>query len=484
MTPSSEERRPTVLQSLVPIVLLIGLILLNVFLLGDDTLSGANQLSLILASAVAAGIALYNRVKWEKLLNGILHTIGSSMSAILILLMIGMLSGAWMVSGVIPAMIYYGLDILRPEFFLPATVIIAAVISLATGSSWSTIATVGVALLGIGKALGFSEPIVAGAIISGAYFGDKVSPLSDTTNLAAATAGVDLFTHIRYMMTTTVPSVIITILLFTGITFFMGGGSEMASIAETQAAIAENFVITPWLFIVPVLVIVLIAKKMPALPALLFAALIGIVFALIFQMDLLERLAGEPLTGSTLYTLLTKSLYGTTAIPTDDATISGLLTTRGMAGMMNTVWLIVSAMIFGGIMEAARFLERLTGAILQRVHGTGGVVTTAASTCILFNVAMGDQFMSIIIPGRMFRSAFRQARLRPEVLSRTLEDSATVTSVLVPWNTCGATQAGVLGVATVAYLPFAFFCYISPLMTVIFAWLNIRIRRLPAEQTK
>ena len=478
------KRPPSILQSVAPILVLMGLIGLNVTLLGSDTLSGANQLSLILAAGVAAALALYNGTRWNELMQGVLHTLNSSMPAILILFMIGMLSGAWMLSGVIPAMIHYGLNILRPEFFLPATVVISAVISVSTGSSWSTIATVGVALIGIGKALGFGEAVVAGAIISGAYFGDKVSPLSDTTNLAAATTDTPLFTHIGYMLYTTVPSILLTLLFFTGITFFSGSSGHPAGVEEVQRAIGTTYRITPWLFAVPVLVLVLIARKTAPIPALLLGSLAGIVFALLFQQPLISGLAGtEHVSAGRLYALLTRSLYGNLEIVTGNAAVDSLFATRGMAGMMNTVWLIVTAMVFGGIMEAGHFLERLTGAIVRRVRRTGALVTTTASTCILFNLTTADQYMSIVIPGRMFRQAYRRQGLKPEVLSRTLEDSATVTSVLIPWNSCGATQAGVLGVATLAYLPFTFFCYVSPLMSILFAWFHIRIRRLPQGES-
>lgn len=475
-------KRPTILQSLIPILTLIVLISLNVILLGDDTLSGANQLSLLCASAVAIGIAVYNRVPWEHILQGILHTLNTSMSA---LLMIGVLAGTWMLSGIIPGMIYYGLYILKPDYFLPAAAIISAIISVATGSSWSTVATVGVALLGIGQALGFNDALVAGAIISGAYFGDKVSPLSDTTNLAAAIAQTNLFTHIRYMMYTTVPTMLITLTIFTLISLF-GSSSAPApdSVREVQQAIGSFYRINLFLFIVPVIVVVMIVKKMPAVPALFIGGLLGGVMALIFQPDVIASLSGEEhLSAGGAYRVVTQAMYGTTALHTGNETLDSLFTSHGMAGMLNTIWLIITAMIFGGVLEAGRFLERITGALMGRVRSDGGLVTTTAATCILFNATASDQYISIVVPGKMFAGAYRRGGLAPEVLSRTLEDSGTATSVLIPWNTCGATQAGVLGVATFAYLPYAFFCYLSPLMSVAFAWLNIKIRRIGPEQT-
>lgn len=441
-------KRPTILQSLIPILTLIVLISLNVILLGDDTLSGANQLSLLCASAVAIGIAVYNRVPWEHILQGILHTLNTSMSALLILLMIGVLAGTWMLSGIIPGMIYYGLYILKPDYFLPAAAIISA-------------------------------------IISGAYFGDKVSPLSDTTNLAAAIAQTNLFTHIRYMMYTTVPTMLITLAIFTLISLFGSSNAPAPdSVREVQQAIGSFYRINLFLFIVPVIVVVMIVKKMPAVPALFIGGLLGGVMALIFQPDVIASLSGEEhLSAGGAYRVVTQAMYGTTTLHTGNETLDSLFTSHGMAGMLNTIWLIITAMIFGGVLEAGRFLERITGALMGRVRSDGGLVTTTAATCILFNATASDQYISIVVPGKMFAGAYRRGGLAPEVLSRTLEDSGTATSVLIPWNTCGATQAGVLGVATFAYLPYAFFCYLSPLMSVAFAWLNIKIRRIGPEQT-
>ncbi len=478
-------KRPTILQSLIPILTLIVLISLNVILLGDDTLSGANQLSLLCASAVAIGIAIYNRVPWSQILQGILHTLNTSMSALLILLMIGVLAGTWMLSGIIPAMIYYGLYILKPDYFLPAAAIISAIISVATGSSWSTVATVGVALLGIGQALGFNDALVAGAIISGAYFGDKVSPLSDTTNLASAIAQTDLFTHIRYMMYTTIPTMLLTLGAFT--VFSLSGGNHAPapdSVREVQQAIGNFYHITPWLFVVPIAVVVMIIQKMPAVPALFIGGLLGGIMALIFQPDVIASLSGEEqLSAGGAYRVVTKAMYGTTSLQTGNPTLDSLFTSHGMAGMLNTIWLIITAMIFGGVLEAGQFLERITQALIKRVHSDGGLVTTTAATCILFNTTASDQYISIVVPGKMFAGAYRKNGMAPEVLSRTLEDSGTATSVLIPWNTCGATQAGVLGVATFSYLPYAFFCYLSPLMSILFAWLNLKIRRISPEES-
>lgn len=471
------QRSPGIIQSLLPVVALVGMILFNVVYLGDYTLSGANQLALMGASAVAAVIAMYNGVTWSELMEGVVGTITSSLSAIIILLIIGMLSGSWMMGGVVPSMIYYGLDVLRPEYFLPATVVLCAVVSVSIGSSWSTIATIGVALLGIGDALGFDPAVVAGAIISGAYFGDKVSPLSDTTNLAAAVAGTPLFTHIRYMMNTTVPSIAITVAIFIAMT--LAGAHEGAGdAARIQEGIASLYNVSPWFFLIPLAVVVMIVRKMPAIPVLFVGGMLGALAAICFQSGMIASLSGGDLSAAGVCKTVSMGMFGATEVSSGDGVIDELLSTGGMAGMLDTVWLIVSAMIFGGMLEAGHFLERLTYAITRRVRRPGGLVTATSGTCLLFNVSTGDQYMSIVIPGKMFVRSYERADIAPQLLSRTLEDSATVTSVLIPWNTCGATQSAILGVATVAYAPFAFFCYLSPIITIIYGWLGIRIPKL------
>lgn len=473
-------RKPTILQSLIPILILLTLILANVLWLSDDTLSGANQLSLLLASAVAVALAAYNRVSWDTITKGIVHTVSSALPAIMILLMVGMLSGSWMISGVIPTMIYYGLDVLKPEYFLPASVVITAAVSVATSSSWSTVATIGVALIGIGAAMGFNEAYTAGAIISGAYFGDKISPLSDTTNLAAAVSGTDLFVHIRYMMQTTIPSIVLTLIGFTAISIFVDTNSVgTQGVADFQQTIASTYNIHWALLLIPALTVYLIVRKMGAVPVLMIASLLAITAAALFQRELLSTLCAGELNLRSSYEVLSRSLYGQTVPNTGNTQVDALLTTGGMGGMMNTIWLIITAMIFGGVMEAAHFLERITGAILKRVRSTPALVSATTGTCIMFNLTSGDQYMSIVIPGKMFSKAYDKAGLEGRLLSRTLEDSATATSVLVPWNTCGATQATVLGVATLTYLPFAFFCWLSPLMTILVACTGWGVGRRP-----
>lgn len=470
-------RKPSFAVALLPIILLTVLLTINVFTF-EDALGGANQVALILAAAVGAIIAWRLGFKWEAINHRIVKTIGSAMPSMLILLLIGSLAGTWLISGVVPAMVYYGLKVINPTYFLVTAVVVCAIVSLVTGSSWSTVATIGVALIGIGRTLGFNDSVVAGAIISGAYFGDKMSPLSDTTNLAPAMAGTDLFTHIRYMVYTTVPTMVITLFIFTIIGFNFDYVPGQTDVAVVQQAIQEHFNIHLGLFLVPVILFTIILLKIPALPSLLIGTLLGGVFALLFQPEIIRQIAGSE--GNSIqasYTAVMQAMFGDVTISSSNSTVNGLLSTGGMAGMMNTVWLILSAMIFGGVMEAAGLLERITRPIVERAKSTGSLVASTVVSCIFFNTTASDQYIAIVVPGRMFKDTYAKKGLKPEVLSRTLEDSGTVTSALVPWNTCGATQAKVLGVPTIDYLPFAFFNLISPLMTILFAYLNIKIRR-------
>jgi NhaC family Na+:H+ antiporter len=476
-------KTPKVLDALIPLVFLITLLVISIQVFGSDGLSGSSQIVLILSATVAGSIAVFRLgFTWETLQEGIVKSISSAMSSILILFLIGALAGTWLLSGIVPAMIYYGLLVLSPAIFLMAACIISGIVSVATGSSWTTVATVGVALLGIGKALGFEEGIIAGAIISGAYFGDKMSPLSDTTNLAPAMAGTDLFTHIRHMAKTTIPTMVITLILF----FIIGLNYETAgNVGDVQVisnVISSTFTITPWLFVVPLLVIVMILKRVPALPALLAGALLGGVFALIFQPEIIARVVGEEGSFSYIgFKGVMMALFGKINVVTDNALVNELLATRGMAGMLNTIWLIVCAMVFGGIMEESGMLKVLAESIIRKVHKVGSLIAATAATCVFFNITTSDQYLAILVPGRMYADVYKKRGLKPENLSRTLEDSATVTSVLVPWNTCGATQASVLGVATLTYAPYCFFNIISPIMTILYGYLNIGINYYDKE---
>ena len=465
--------------ALLPIIFLIALLSFNVYLYGDDSLGGANQLALLLSAAFATIMGLKSGTSWKSILKGVSNSIASTTPAIIILLLIGSLAGTWLISGIVPTMIYYGLQILNPKIFLVAAAIICAIVSLASGSSWSTIATVGIALLGIGNALDISNGLTAGAIISGAYFGDKMSPLSDTTNLAPAMAGTDLFTHIRYMMYTTIPSFVISILIFLFIGLSIDNTQNSDDITNLLMAIESSFNISPWLFLVPVIVLLLIMKKVPALPALFAGTLLGGIFAIIFQPHLIIELSGiDSNFFQASYVSIINAMGSETSINTSNEMINDLLSSGGMYGMLNTIWLIICAMCFGGVMEASGALKKISQSIIQYAESTGSVIATTACTCLFFNVTASDQYLSIVVPGRMYADTFKDKGLAPENLSRTLEDSGTVTSVLVPWNTCGATQSAVLGVATMTYLPFCFFNIISPLITILYGYLGFKIKKI------
>jgi NhaC family Na+:H+ antiporter len=476
------KREASLFEALIPILFLIVLLTLNVILF-DDTLAGPNQIALILSATFAGLIAMRLGYRWESVRAKVVTTIGSAMPSILILLLIGSLAGTWMISGVVPAMIYYGLNIVNPKLFLVTAVLVGSIVSVATGSSWSTIATIGVALLGIGKALGLGEAVVAGAIISGAYFGDKMSPLSDTTNLAPAMAGTDLFTHIKYMTITTTPTYILTLLIFLVIGFRYDFGGTVINIESVQSAIDGTFSTNPLLFLVPIILFAIIILKVPPIPALIAGTLLGGVFAIIFQPEIIKTISG--VTGNyakAAYISVMQSMFGDISLTTSDPKITELLSTSGMRGMLDTIWLILSAMVFGGIMESAGLLQRITQPIIKYAKSTGSLVTSTVVTCIFFNTTASDQYLAIVVPGRMFRKSYQDKGLAPEVLSRTLEDSGTVTSVLIPWNTCGATQSRVLGVDTWVYAPYALFNIISPFMTILVAYLNIKIRRIPISE--
>lgn len=472
-------RPPSLFQALLPLVLLIGLLAGNVLVFGDAGLDGPNQLALLLSAAVALVIGVWNGHTYQHLLEQIVRSISTALGALLILLLIGALAGTWLISGIVPAMILHGLQLLSPEYFLVAACAVCAVVSVATGSSWSTAATVGIALMGIGRALDLHPGLVAGAVISGAYFGDKLSPLSDTTNLAPAVAGTDLFSHIRYLLLTTIPSMVIALLIFLFIGIWGTGGTDVENMAHLQQAIRSRFTISLWLYLVPVAVIVMIWRRMPALPALFIGVLLGGLFAVIFQPDIIRELAGsEGGMFQASYKAVLMAMGGAVSIATGDALVDDLLSSGGMYGMLKTIWLIICAMTFGGAMEGAGLLQRITTAVMTMVRGDGSLIATTAASCVFTNVTASDQYLSIVVPGRMFAPVYAERGLHPKVLSRTLEDAGTVTSPLVPWNTCGAYMSTVLGVATMAYLPFAFFNIISPLMTVLQGAIGWRIARI------
>ena len=468
-------------RALFPILILVILLSYNVMVYGDNALSGSNQFILLLGAAVAAVVGFQMKISYHSMIDKVAENLQSVTGALLILLFVGALAGTWLISGIIPAMIYYGLQILHPSIFLPACILICAIISLATGSSWTTSATVGIALIGIGKVLGIPVGMVAGAVISGAYFGDKLSPLSDTTNLAPAMAGGELFNHIRYMTITTIPSILITLVVFFIISLTQTT-SGTADIAALMMAIKDKFTIHLGLFFVPLVVVLLIIRKTPPLIALLIGTLLGGLFALIFQQNILMEVAQvETFSFSSAYKGIMDSITISTQITTSNPILNDLFSSGGMEGMLGTIWLIICAMVFGGVMDAIGALARISNALLEWAQTTFQLFASTVASCLAINLTASDQYLSIVIPGKMFAEAYKKRGLAPENLSRTLEDSGTVTSVLIPWNTCGAYQSGALGVATFDYIPYAIFNYLSPLMTLIFAAFNIKIKQLVSD---
>ncbi|MDB4292266.1 Na+/H+ antiporter NhaC [Maribacter sp.] len=479
-----ENKELSIWEALFPVIILVGMLAYNVYVFKDDALSGSNQFILLLGGAVAAIVGYFNKISYKTMMKEVAENVKSTSSALLILLMVGALSGTWLISGVIPSMIYYGLQVLNPTIFLAACVFICAVISIATGSSWTTSATVGIALIGIAEALGISLGMTAGAILSGAYFGDKLSPLSDTTNLAPAMAGGELFSHIRYMTITTVPTILVTLTVF----IIMGFTIDTSGTADTEAILASidrSFNITPWLFLVPVVVIGLILRKTPPLLALLIGTLLGGVFALIFQPGIVATLGGsDTLTFQSAYKGILNAITIKSSVASDSPALADLFSSKGMSGMLGTIWLIVCAMVFGGIMDGIGALSRITKSLLSMAKSTFGLFASTVGSCLALNVTASDQYLAIVVPGKMFSKAYADKGLAPENLSRTLEDSGTVTSVLIPWNTCGAYHSGVLGVSVADYFFYAVFNWLSPFMTLLFAALNIKIRMLTDSKIK
>lgn len=467
-----QNTHPHPLVALLPLLSLIALIICALTLFPDDALAGASQVSLMIATAVcvALSMAIY-KTRWSVFEEMIKKTVGDAGVSILILLLIGMMSATWMISGIVPTLIYYGVQIMSPTFFLPCACIISSIISVMTGTSWTTIATIGMALMGIGTALGIPAPYTAGAIISGAYFGDKLSPMSDTTVLASTMAGADLFSHIRYMLYTTVPSIIISLLMY--LVLGLWYDSKPMEISMYTDGLERGFNISLWTMLVPLFTAWLIYKKTPSLITLLLSALSACVCAVILQPDVLVSISGESETSvKSIFMGLMTTCYTTTNVDTGYAEINDLVSTRGMAGMLNTIWLILCAMCFGSCMVASGMLKSLTHVMLKAIRNTASLVcSTVASGCLL-NLIMGDQFLSIIMNCSIYKEEYEERGYKPELLSRSTEDSATVTSVLVPWTACGMTQSTVLGIATVTYLPFCFFCIISPLMSCLVAILG------------
>lgn len=476
--------QPTWWVSLLPFVFLVSALAVVIYVFGTDALSGGSQVALMLAAgfAVVLAMVLY-KIPWKTFEDAILDNITSVGTSIVILLLIGAVSGSWMVSGVVPTMIYYGMKVIIPELFLFASCAISAVIAVMTGSSWTTIATIGVALVGIGTAQGYEPGWIAGAIISGAYFGDKVSPLSDTTVLASSSAGTPLFTHIRFMMVTTVPSFVITLIIFliVSLTHSHAGQAQAADFARD---LVNTYNITPWLFLVPVLTAVLIVRKVSAIATLFIAAIIAGIAALFFQPHIIVAISGGSAvdhSASIDFISGVKGLfisyYGTTAIETGNTVLDTLVSTRGMTGMLNTVFLIIAASCFGGVLVGSGMLQTLTDTLVRFVRRRVSMVASTVGTGIFANMITGDQYLSIILTSSLYKKLYQERGYDPKLLSRSVEDSATVVSVLIPWNSCGMTQATVLKVATLEYLPYCFFNILSPIMSIFIAAIGFKIVR-------
>ncbi|MEP1489440.1 MAG: Na+/H+ antiporter NhaC [Algibacter sp.] len=477
-----ENKELNIWEALIPVLALVIMLFFNVkYVFGDDALSGSNQFIMLLGAAVAVIVGFFNKVPFSLMMDEVAENIKSTIGAILIILFVGALAGTWLISGIIPTIVYYGLQILSPNIFLPACVIICALISIATGSSWATSATIGIALVGIGNALGINSGMTAGAVISGAYFGDKMSPLSDTTNLAPAMAGGELFSHIKYMTYTTIPTIVVTLIIFIIISLSLDvtGSTDTSLMIQ---AIEESINITPWVFLVPCVVIFMIIKKTPPLIALFIGALLGAIFAIIFQPDIVKQIAGtDELSFISAYKGVMTAITVDSSIATNNPQLNELFSSGGMAGMLGTIWLVICAMVFGGVMDAIGALSRISKTVLSLFDSIFGLFASTVISCVGLNAIASDQYLAIVIPGRMYRKAFEDKGLAPENLSRTLEDAGTVTSVLVPWNTCGAYQSGVLGVDTFSYAGYAFFNWLSPFTTLLFAGLSIKIKQISKQ---
>ena len=460
--------------SIIPIVALVTLLYVNVNIYGDSSLSGSNQLILLVGSSIAFFFGIKNKVKAEKIFNTISNNFKSISIPIIILLLVGGLSGSWMISGIIPSMIYYGLKLINVSFFLPTCVIISAIVAISTGSSWSTTATIGIGLIGIGKVLGFDLGLVAGAIISGAYFGDKMSPLSDTTNLAAAVTESNLFEHIKYMTITTFPTIIITLIFFTSYNIFNMPNESIEKLNYVES-IKDYFFISPILFLVPIIVIVLIIRKINPVISLFIGIITAAFLILVFQNNLILSFTSD--NGLSTYEFIINSIVSETKIETGNSYLDDLFYTGGMKGMLNTIWLVICAMIFGGVMEAIGALKRISCFLLEKTKSIFGLFSSTVISCLTVNVSASDQYLAIVVPGKMFSKAYKDRNLSSLNLSRTIEDSGTVTSVLIPWNTCGAYQASVLNVNVLDYFIFAIFNWLSPITTLIIALIKYKIKK-------
>ena len=475
---------PTVLQALIPLTVLIFLLSFSVYLFGEDASSGPNQIALCAGAAAAALVGWYNGHSWNDIESSIVLGITVAIKPLLILFCVGMLIGCWILSGTVPTMIYYSLLILDPSIFYVASALICSLIALSVGSSWTVAGTVGIALIGAAGGLGLSLEITAGAIISGCYFGDKMSPLSETTNLAPAVAGTDLFTHIGHMTWTTIPSILIALVIFSLIGLNIDSSATASDLEITMQLLKENFTIQPLMLLPVALLLYMANKKLPPIPTIVTGALLGLIIAIFFQQPIILLLAGDtPNVFLGLFKGVWYTIFDGFVLESGNATLDDLMTRGGMSSMLTTVWLVLCAMVFGGIMEHTGLLKCLVNYMLSFVHSTGSLIATTIATCIGANIITSDQYISLVLPGRMYKLEYENRNLDMKNLSRTLEDAGTITSPLVPWNTCGAYMAGTLGVATFAYLPYCFFNLINPIIALIYGFLNFKISPAISNQT-
>lgn len=469
-------KKPGLLIATVPFIVLVAMMFFVIRTFGADALNGGSQVALLLSSGVAIAVAMLGfKVKWSRIEAAICDNFRSIGSAIIILILIGAIGGSWMISGIVPTFIVYGLKIIHPAIYLFAACFICAVVSLMTGSSWTTIATLGVALIAIGSALGYSPALCAGAIISGAYFGDKISPLSDTTVLASSMSGVPLFVHIKFMMRTTGPAFAIALVAYLVISICHDAPSVQQA-KELEEALKGTFHISPWLLIVPIITGIMIWKKVPAILTLLGASVMAAVTALIAQPELIAQIAGceGPLDAAAAFKGTFTLLATSTSVDTGSETVNALVQTGGMTGMLLTIFLISCAATFGGIMVGGGMIDTITNALTHRISSRGGLVSATIATGIFSNLTTGDQYLSIILTSRIFKGLYEKLTQEDRLLSRSVEDSATITSVLIPWNSCGMTQSTVLRVSTFAYFPFCFFNLISPFVSIFVAYVSSR----------
>ena len=480
--PESAARTPSMLDMTVALAGTTMLLGLSVYLFGSDAASGASQVALVFGAVLSVLIAIKNGSSWRVIEQSITRGISLALPAILILFSVGSLIGAWILSGTVPTMIYYGLMLLDPGVFYPASCLICAITAVSIGSSWTVAGTLGIGFVAVAGTLGLSVEITAGAIISGAYFGDKMSPLSDSTNLAPAVTGTDLFTHIRHMAWTTAPSMTLAVVIFAVVGWLNPATVGEANLEESMALLRTAFDINLFLLSPVVLVVFLSVKKVPAIAAILSGAFLGILLAIVYQPEIVQKLAGaETMNGLTLAKGVWIALFDGYVSTTGDVSMDNLLSRGGMSSMLNTVWLIIVAMAFGATLEKAGILKCLADGLLSVGNSTGALIASTAATCVGMNIFAGDQYIAIVLPGRMFKAEFEDRGLDAKNLSRVLEDTATITSPLVPWNTCGAYMAATLGVPTFVYLPYCFFNLINPVVSIIYGITNFKISRLSAD---